>query len=262
MGAEAAAKLSVAEAQALFDPETAWLNTASYGLPPRPAWEALQAAAERVAPRPDQLRAAGTAPSAPPAPRGRGCTAWRRPTSRSATRCRGSPASSRRRCRPARGWWPPRRTSPRCCSRCSPRPRAGWRSSWWRSTGWRRRSTPAPRWWRSAPCSRPTAASPTSTRSSAPRATTAPGSLIDSTQASGWLPLDAGRFDYVACSGYKWLLGPRGTAFFFVAPDAAEQLRAARRRLVRGRRSRWPTSTAARCAWRTTPAASTSRRRG
>lgn len=36
--------LSVAEAQQLFDPEPGWLNTASYGLPPRPAWDALQEA--------------------------------------------------------------------------------------------------------------------------------------------------------------------------------------------------------------------------
>jgi selenocysteine lyase/cysteine desulfurase len=28
----------------LWDPQPGWLNTASYGLPPRPAWEALQAA--------------------------------------------------------------------------------------------------------------------------------------------------------------------------------------------------------------------------
>jgi selenocysteine lyase/cysteine desulfurase len=32
------------EARALFDPAAPYLNTASYGLPPRPAWEALQAA--------------------------------------------------------------------------------------------------------------------------------------------------------------------------------------------------------------------------
>ena len=36
--------LPLAEAQQLFDPEPGWLNTASYGLPPRPAWEALQEA--------------------------------------------------------------------------------------------------------------------------------------------------------------------------------------------------------------------------
>ena len=32
------------EFSGLWDPEPGWLNTASYGLPPRPAWEALQAA--------------------------------------------------------------------------------------------------------------------------------------------------------------------------------------------------------------------------
>src|SRR5687768_4339423 len=36
--------LSVAEAQSLWSPELVYLNTASFGLPPRPAWEALQAA--------------------------------------------------------------------------------------------------------------------------------------------------------------------------------------------------------------------------
>jgi selenocysteine lyase/cysteine desulfurase len=35
--------LPIAEAQRLFDAEPGWLNTASYGLPPRPAWDALQA---------------------------------------------------------------------------------------------------------------------------------------------------------------------------------------------------------------------------
>src|SRR5262245_52358308 len=35
---------TLAAAQALWRPETTYLNTASYGLPPEPAWEALQAA--------------------------------------------------------------------------------------------------------------------------------------------------------------------------------------------------------------------------
>jgi selenocysteine lyase/cysteine desulfurase len=48
--------------------------------------------------------------------------------------------------------------------------------------------------------------------------------LIDATQACGWMPLDAGRFDYLVASGYKWLLGPRGTAFFTARPEAAERL--------------------------------------
>jgi len=34
--------------------------------------------------------------------------------------------------------------------------------------------------------------------------------LVDATQACGWLPLDAARFDHVVCAGYKWL--PRRAA--------------------------------------------------
>ncbi len=44
--------------------------------------------------------------------------------------------------------------------------------------------------------------------------------LVDATQAAGWLPLEQLRADYVVASGYKWLLGPRGTCFFAVAPSA------------------------------------------
>ena len=39
-----AGELAISEAQALWQPETVYLNTATYGLPPQPAWEALQAA--------------------------------------------------------------------------------------------------------------------------------------------------------------------------------------------------------------------------
>ncbi len=44
--------------------------------------------------------------------------------------------------------------------------------------------------------------------------------LVDVTQAAGWLPLERLRADYVVGAGYKWLLGPRGTCFFFVDPGA------------------------------------------
>jgi len=36
--------VSIADARALFAPEGTYLNTASYGLPPQPAWDALQQA--------------------------------------------------------------------------------------------------------------------------------------------------------------------------------------------------------------------------
>jgi selenocysteine lyase/cysteine desulfurase len=48
--------------------------------------------------------------------------------------------------------------------------------------------------------------------------------LIDSTQACGWLPFDASRFDYTVCATYKWLLTPRGCAFMTVRPEAADRL--------------------------------------
>lgn len=55
-------------------------------------------------------------------------------------------------------------------------------------------------------------------------AATGARSLIDTTQAAGWLPIDAGRFSYTTGGGYKWLLAPRGTAFLTVAPDRRDEL--------------------------------------
>ena len=48
--------------------------------------------------------------------------------------------------------------------------------------------------------------------------------LLDTTQAVGWLPIDAGRFTYTVASGYKWLLAPRGTAYFTVQADRWDDL--------------------------------------
>jgi selenocysteine lyase/cysteine desulfurase len=42
--------------------------------------------------------------------------------------------------------------------------------------------------------------------------------VCDATQAAGWLPLRAGDFDFVVCSAYKWLMCPRGVAFLTVRP--------------------------------------------
>lgn len=50
--------------------------------------------------------------------------------------------------------------------------------------------------------------------------------LIDSTQASGWLPIDATRFDFVVGGTYKWMLSPRGTAGMAVRPERLEAVRA------------------------------------
>ncbi|MFE7132563.1 aminotransferase class V-fold PLP-dependent enzyme [Streptomyces sp. NPDC057638] len=48
--------------------------------------------------------------------------------------------------------------------------------------------------------------------------------LVDATQAAGWLPLPADRIDLLVCAGYKWLLGPRGTAFLTGTEEALAQL--------------------------------------
>jgi selenocysteine lyase/cysteine desulfurase len=48
--------------------------------------------------------------------------------------------------------------------------------------------------------------------------------VVDATQACGWLPVDASRIDVLACSAYKWLCSPRGTAFMSVRPDLHDEL--------------------------------------
>jgi selenocysteine lyase/cysteine desulfurase len=48
--------------------------------------------------------------------------------------------------------------------------------------------------------------------------------FVDTTQAMGWLPVDCAPFDYTACAAYKWLLSPRGTAFFTIRPERREEL--------------------------------------
>jgi selenocysteine lyase/cysteine desulfurase len=48
--------------------------------------------------------------------------------------------------------------------------------------------------------------------------------VVDATQACGWLPVDGSRIDLLACSAYKWLCSPRGTAFMSVRPELRDRL--------------------------------------
>jgi selenocysteine lyase/cysteine desulfurase len=48
--------------------------------------------------------------------------------------------------------------------------------------------------------------------------------LLDTTQSCGWLPIDCSGVDYAVCGAYKWLLSPRGTAFFSVRPELMDRL--------------------------------------
>ncbi|MGJ4843272.1 aminotransferase class V-fold PLP-dependent enzyme [Leifsonia sp. Le1] len=51
--------------------------------------------------------------------------------------------------------------------------------------------------------------------------------FADLTQAVGWLPVDASRFDLTACHAYKWLCAPRGSAFLTVGDRMLDELRPA-----------------------------------
>ena len=48
--------------------------------------------------------------------------------------------------------------------------------------------------------------------------------LCDATQALGWLPLEAWHFDAVVCAAYKWLMSPRGSAFLAVSDRLLERV--------------------------------------
>lgn len=48
--------------------------------------------------------------------------------------------------------------------------------------------------------------------------------LLDASQSAGWLPLEAGAYDYTVTGGFKYLLGPRGTSFLTVTEEAQESL--------------------------------------
>ncbi|WP_406493248.1 aminotransferase class V-fold PLP-dependent enzyme [Streptomyces sp. NBC_00846] len=48
--------------------------------------------------------------------------------------------------------------------------------------------------------------------------------LLDATQSAGWLPLDAGAYDYTVTGGFKFLLCPRGASFLTVTEEAQRTL--------------------------------------
>ncbi len=47
--------------------------------------------------------------------------------------------------------------------------------------------------------------------------------ICDATQAVGWLPIDAAQFDAVVCTAYKWLASPRGSAFLALSDRMLER---------------------------------------
>ncbi len=49
--------------------------------------------------------------------------------------------------------------------------------------------------------------------------------VVDATQACGWLPVTATGIDALACGAYKWLMSPRGSAFLAVSDRLRDRLR-------------------------------------
>jgi selenocysteine lyase/cysteine desulfurase len=48
--------------------------------------------------------------------------------------------------------------------------------------------------------------------------------VVDATQAIGWLPIEAGQFDAVVCAAYKWLCTPRGVAYMTISERMQSKL--------------------------------------
>lgn len=48
--------------------------------------------------------------------------------------------------------------------------------------------------------------------------------LVDAAQQTGQLPIDISHVDFLAGTGHKWLLGPRGAGFLYVAADSRHHL--------------------------------------
>jgi selenocysteine lyase/cysteine desulfurase len=48
--------------------------------------------------------------------------------------------------------------------------------------------------------------------------------VVDATQACGWLPFDASLADVVVAGAYKWLMAPRGATFAYFSPAVRERM--------------------------------------
>jgi selenocysteine lyase/cysteine desulfurase len=49
--------------------------------------------------------------------------------------------------------------------------------------------------------------------------------VVDASQAAGWLPVDARDADVLVCAAYKWLMSPRGSAFAVLDEELAARIR-------------------------------------
>jgi selenocysteine lyase/cysteine desulfurase len=213
--------MDVETAQKLWDPEPGWLNTASYGLPPRPAFEVLRAAL-------DEWRV--------------GRTSWE-PWGESTVRARaafarlvgvhpddvtiGSTVSQL--LAPVAAALPAgtRVVAPdiECTSNLFP---------WLVAPGVEVRTVPVDRLADSIDARTDLVAfslvqsanGVVADYDGIVAAARAHGALVvvDATQACGWLPFDGDRADAVVVGAYKWLMAPRGSAFGYLSPALRDRL--------------------------------------
>ena|SRR5215211_1925444 len=214
--------MTIEEARALWEPEGIYLNTASYGLPPRPAWDALQAALSDWRVGRTSWEHWNEAPQAARASFARLCGApveWVA-VGAAVSQFVGLVAASL-----------PDRS--RVLST-----EAEFTSALWpfmaQGRGIEVRCVPVARL-AEAIDARTDLVAFSAVQSSNGEvadldriadAATHHGALtlVDATQACGWLSLDGRRFDAVVCGAYKWLVSPRGTAFMSVHPELRERL--------------------------------------
>jgi selenocysteine lyase/cysteine desulfurase len=212
--------MDLAAAQKLWEPEPGWLNTASYGLPPRPAWDALQSALE-------DWRLGRTS-----------WEGWDESTvrARAATaRLMGVPAAD-----VAVGSAVSQLLAP--VAAAVPRgarvvvPDIEFTSNVfpWAAQGFELRGVPVDRLADAVDAGTGVVAfslvqsadGTVAAYGDVVAAARAHGALVvvDATQACGWLPFDAALADVVVVGGYKWLTGPRGVAYAYLAPKVRERL--------------------------------------
>lgn len=216
--------MQLPEAQTLWDAEPGWLDTASYGLPPRPGWEALQAAL---------------------ADWRRGAASWETwTTATESARTSFARLVNAKTCQVAIG----SATSEligliAACADKSAKvvvPDIEFTSNLFpwlvqADRGVEVETVPARRLAESID-SRTTVVAFSAVQSSTGEiadldAITAAANhygaltVVDATQACGWLPLDASRVDALVCGAYKWLMSPRGTAFAALSERLSAQLR-------------------------------------
>jgi selenocysteine lyase/cysteine desulfurase len=215
--------MDLATAQRLWDAEPGWLNTASYGLPPRPAWEALQGAlADWRAGRTswegwgDATGLAREAVARIMAVPATDVTAGATVSQVLAPVAAALPAG-------ARVVVPEIEFTSNLFPWLAQEPR-----------GVRVRTVPAGKLAEAVDADTDLVAFSLVQSSDGTlaayqeivAAARAHGALVvvDASQGCGWLPFDAGLADAVAVTTYKWLMGPRGLAFAYLAPALRERL--------------------------------------